>query len=139
MARMLRFAGWSLLTVVALGFTYTTVVMAQGAGEKAKPKYTIKEVMKGAHMPAKEGEKSLRDVVLGGKATPEQKQQLLDFYISLAENEPPKGDKEAWAKKTAPVILGAAMIVVGRDNGVEVLTKATNCQACHKDHKPPAR
>jgi hypothetical protein len=139
MARTLRFAGWSLLTATVLGLTFTTVVRAQGAAAEAKPKFTIKEVMKGAHMPAKEGEKSLRDIVLGGKATPEQKQQLLDFYISLAENEPPKGDKEAWAKKTNAVVLGAAMIVVGRDNGVEVLTKATNCAACHKDHKPPAK
>ncbi len=137
MARTLRFAGWSLLTVVALSLT-CTAVMAQGAAD-AKPKYTIKEVMKGAHTPAKEGEKPLRDIVLGGKATPEQKQQLLDFYISLAENEPPKGDKEAWAKKTAPVIVGAAMIVVGRENGADVLRRATNCAACHKDHKPPAQ
>jgi hypothetical protein len=139
MARTLRFTGWSLLTVIVVGLIYTAAVRAQEPATEAKPKYTIKEVMKGAHMPAKEGEKSLRDVVLGGKATPEQKAQLLDFYISLAENEPPKGDKEAWAKKTAPVVLGAAMIVVGRDNGDELLTKATNCAACHKDHKPPAR
>lgn len=137
MASTLRFAGWSLLTLMALSFTYTAVVMAQGTEEKAKPKHTIKEVMKGAHMPASEGEKSLRDTVLGGKATPEQKQQLLDFYISLAENEPPKGEKEAWDKKTRAVVVGAAMVVVGRDNGIEVLKVATACPACHKDHKPP--
>jgi hypothetical protein len=139
MARTLRFAGSSLLTVVALSFTYTAVVMAQGAAEEAKPKHAIKEVMKGAHVPAKEGEKSLRDTVLGGKATPEQKQQLLDFYISLAENEPPKGDKEAFEKKTRAVVIGAAMIVVGRENGADALRKATVCAACHKDHKPPAQ
>jgi hypothetical protein len=138
MARMLRFTGWSLLTVMAMSFTYTAIARAQGAAE-AKPKYAIKEVMKGAHVPAKQGDKSLRDIVLGGKATPEQKQQLLDFYISLAENEPPKGDKEAWAKKTNAVVLGAAMVVVGRENGVDALKKATVCAECHKDHKPPAQ
>ena len=138
MASTLRFAGWSLLSMVVLGFTYVAVATAQ-EGAQAKPKYAIKEVMKGAHTPPRPGEKSLRDVVLAGDATPEQKQQLLDFYISLAENEPPKGDKEAFAKKTAPVIIGAAMIVVGRENGADVLRKATNCAACHKDHKPPAQ
>lgn len=137
MARTLRFVGWSLLTLIALSLAYATVVVAQEAAAEAKPKYTIKEVMKGAHMPATEGEKPLLQIVMGGDATPEQKQQLLDFYISLAENEPPKGDKEAWAKKTAPVVLGAAMIVVGRENGADVLKKATVCAACHKDHKPP--
>jgi hypothetical protein len=138
MARTMRFAGWSLLTVAALSLTFTAVAMAQGAADKPKPKYAIKEVMKGAHVPAQEGEKSLRDIVLGGKATPEQKQQLLDFYISLAENDPPKGDKEAWAKKTSAVVIGAAMIVVGRENGPDFLKKATVCANCHKDHKPPA-
>ena len=137
MACTLRFAGWSLLTVVALSLTYTAVVRAQGAAE-AKPKYTIKEVMKQSHTPPKQGEKPLVQLVLAGDATPEQKQKLLDLYISLAENEPPKGDKEAWAKKTAPVILGAAMIVVGRENGADVLKKATVCASCHKDFKPPA-
>ena len=135
MARTLRFAGWSLLTVIALSLTYTAVVMAQEAAE-AKPKHAIKEVMHGAHV-APEGGKSLRDTVLEGKATPEQKQQLLDFYVSLAENEPPKGDKEAWEKKTRAVVIGAAMIVVGRENGADALKKATVCAACHKDHKPP--
>jgi hypothetical protein len=139
MVRMLRFTGWSLLAIIALSFTCTATVMAQGGATEAKPKYAIKEVMKGAHVPAKQGEKSLRDIVLGGKATPEQKQQLLDFYISLAENEPPKGDNEAWAKKTGAVVLGAAMIVVGRENGIDALKKATVCAECHKDHKPPAQ
>jgi hypothetical protein len=86
---------------------------------------------------APEGEKSLRDTVLEGQATPEQKQQLLDFYISLAENAPPKGEKDAWEKKTRAVVLGAAMIVVGRETGPDALRKATVCAACHKDHKPP--
>jgi hypothetical protein len=112
--------------------------IAADKADEDKPKYTIKEVMKGAHTPAAEGQKPLVQIVLGGDATPEQKQQLLDFYISLAENNPPKGDKEAWAKQTAPVVLGAAMVVVGRENAADVLKKATNCAACHKEFKPPA-
>jgi hypothetical protein len=138
MARTLRFAGWSLLTLIGLGLTYATVVQAQESTSKAKPKYSIEDVMEQAHTPPKKGEKPLVQVVLAGDATPEQKQKLLDLYISLAENDPPKGDKEAWAKKTAPVILGAAMVVVGRENGADILKKAANCAACHKEFKPPA-
>jgi hypothetical protein len=135
MARTLRFAGGSLFSMITLSLIYTAIVMAQGTAE-AKPKHAIKEVMKGAHV-APQGEKSLRDTVLEGKATAEQKQQLLDFYISLAENTPPKGEKEAWEKKTRAVVIGAAMIVVGREGGPDALRKATVCAACHKDHKPP--
>jgi len=136
MARTLRFAGWSLLTLVALTFTYTAVVMAQGAGAEAKPKYTIKEVMKAAHTPPG---KALLNKVLGGDASPEEKQKLLDLYISLAENKPPKGSEEAWEKKTGNVVIAAAMVVVGRENGVEALKKATVCADCHKEFKPPAK
>ena len=139
MTRRRHLAGWFLLTLLGIGVTFT-VVRAQEAQQaaKAKPKHAIKEVMHGAHV-APEGQKSLRDKVLEGNATPEEKQQLLDFYISLAENEPPKGEKQAWHDKTRAVVLGAAMIVVGRENGADALRKATVCAACHKDHKPPAQ
>lgn len=86
---------------------------------------------------APEGQKSLRDRVLEGKATPEEKQELLDFYISLAENKAPKGEQADFNEKTGAVVLSAAKIVVGRKDGPDALRKATVCAECHKDHKPP--
>jgi hypothetical protein len=129
-------AGWSLFAVLTCGLIHTMVQAAQDT-EKAKPKHTIKEVMHGAHLPTEEGGKSLRDRVLAGDASPEDKQKLLDFYISLAENEPPRGELEAFQKKTRAVVLAAAKMVVGREGADKELNAATNCAACHKDHKPP--
>ena len=131
----MHLVGWPLFAVVVVGTTFTAL-RAQEEANKPKPKHEIKDVMKGAHL-APEGEKSLRDKVLEGNASAEDKQKLLDFYISLAENEPPKGDAAEFQKKTRAVVLSVAKIVVGRDGAVEELRVATNCAACHKEHKPP--
>jgi len=134
-ARTKHLVGWPLFAVVVVGTTFTAL-RAQEEANKPKPKHEIKDVMKGVHV-APKLEKSLRDKVLEGNASAEDKQKLLDLYISLAENDPPKGESDAWQKKTRDVILAAAKIVVGRDGAVEELRVATNCAACHKDHKPP--
>jgi hypothetical protein len=128
-------AGWAVLAALGVGITYTAV-QASESEEAAKPKHEIADVMHSVHV-APEKEKSLRDRVLEGTAKPEEKQQLLDFYISLAENKPPKGELAAWHKKTRAVVLSAAKVVVGREGAAEELKKATDCAACHKDHKPP--
>jgi hypothetical protein len=137
MSRKLHVAAWSIMGVATASLTYAIAQAQEAGGEgESKPKHTIEEVMHEAHM-APEGEKSLRDRVLAGDAKPEEQQQLLDLYISLAENKPPKGELDAWKEKTRAVVLSAAKVVVGRKEGAAELKKATVCAACHKDHKPP--
>ncbi len=68
------------------------VVWAQ-AGDAKAPKYTIKEVMTKAH---KDG---LMKKVVEGQASPEEKAELLDLYLSLVEQDPPKGDAKAFHEK----------------------------------------
>jgi hypothetical protein len=135
MAGTLRYAGWSMLTMMVLGVAFSAIAVAQ-EGDEAKPELTVKEVMKAAHT-APEGEKSLLATVLEGDATAEQKQKLLDLYINLAENGPPKGELHDWQVKTYTIVLEAAKVVVGREGAEAGLKKATNCAACHKEHKPP--
>lgn len=138
MSKVPQSAGWAFMALIAVGVAYSVVQAQESAPEEkaAKPKHAIEDVMKGAHT-APEGQKSLRDRVLEGNAKPEEQQQLLDFYISLAENEPPKGELAAWKEKTRAVVLSAAKVVVGRKEGAAELKKATDCAACHKEHKPP--
>jgi hypothetical protein len=132
-----RLAACSLVAALGASLTYAVARAQEGDADEPKPKHEIAEVMHGAHLPAEEGAKSLRDRVLGGDATPEEKQELLDLYISLAENKPPKGELEAWQAKTGKILVSAAKVVVGREGAEKELEKATNCMACHKDHKPP--
>jgi hypothetical protein len=137
MTRVKYLAGWTLVAVVSFGLIQAAV-HAQDT-EAAQPKHTIKEVMKGAHMAPESGGKSLRDRVIAGDASDEEKKQLLDLYISLLENEPPRGDADEFMKKAGAVAKAAAKIVVGREGAGEELTRATNCAACHREHKPPTQ
>ena len=136
MTRRARLAGWSLFVAVVFGLVHA-VVFAQET-DQAKPKHAIKDVMREAHV-GPEGGMSLLMRVVGGNASDEEKQQLLDLYISLAENEPPRGELKAFQDKTRPIIIAAAKVVVGREGAGAELRKAVNCAACHRDHKPPAQ
>jgi hypothetical protein len=133
----MRLAGWLVFAATCVGLIQV-IVYAQNT-DKAKPKHTIKEVMKGAHMPPEGGGKSLRERVIAGDASDDEKRELLDFYISLLENDPPRGEPEAFHQKAGAVALAAAKIVVGREGADQELTRATVCAACHRDHKPPAQ
>lgn len=112
------------------GFALST----QGQEKKDEEKVTIKQVMQKAH---KAG--LLKDLVVKGDATDEQKAELLKLYKGLAANKPPKGDAESWKTKTKALVDAAQAAVDGKDNAVQLLTKASNCKACHDAHKPPAQ
>jgi hypothetical protein len=112
-----------------LGIVVASWVVAQESGDKAAPKHTIKEVMKQAH-----GSKLLNKVV-EGNASKEEKDQLLDIYISMLDNDPPKGEKGAWVMSSGRLVVAAARVAVGRDGATDELKTAANCKACHEAHK----
>ena len=124
------------ITVLAVAITVSAFAFAQDDNdkdEKKKPKHTVKEVM-GKTMSPK-GDK-LTKKVTGGKATDEEKMELLDMFISLTENDPPKGDEASWKNFTNSATIAAAMVVVGREGATDQLKTATNCKKCHDAHKP---
>jgi hypothetical protein len=100
------------------------------AGE-TPAKFSIKDVMENAH------KAGLLKKVLDGQASQEEKLTLLDHYVSLTESQPALGSPEGWREKSNAVVVAAAKVAVGRDDGTELLKAATNCAACHKEHKPP--
>lgn len=103
---------------------------ANTADDEKKPKHTIKEVMK----VALKGD--LQKKVLSGNASDEDKKKLLDMYISMVESKPPKGQMNSWHNLAGAAALAAAKVVVGREGAAEELKTATNCKACHSEHKP---
>jgi hypothetical protein len=121
MRRVMPFALMSLALFVG-------AVAVRGADEKAK--YTIKEVMK------EQGKGKLRDKVIDGTASDDDKKKLVEMYEALPKNSPPRGDKDNWKKLTDALIKAAKDAKEGKDGAVDALKKASNCMACHKDHKP---
>jgi len=98
-------------------------------GSNEGPKHSIKQVM----LDAQKG--GLLKKVLAEEATDEEKLALLDFYVSLAEAKPSKGDAESWRAKTQAILTASARVIVGRADGIELLENATSCAACHSVHK----
>ena len=94
-------------------------------------KYTIKEVMQKSF----KQEGNLKDLILEGKATAEQKAQFIDYVENLAQFKPRKGDAASWKEKTG------ALIAAAKGTDLPDLEKATNCKACHSVHKiyPPKK
>lgn len=97
--------------------------------DDAAPKYTTKDVMKTA---MKGG---LLKKVASGDASAEEKKQLHEMLVALAKNKPAKGEAESWKELTSALVKAGKSAVDGDEKAGEMLTKASNCKACHDPHK----
>jgi len=86
-------------------------------------KYTTKEVMQKA---MKGG---LMKKVASGKASDDEKKQLVALFESLHANQPKKGSQDNW-KKITESLLSAAKAGDGK-----AMVATANCQACHSEFK----
>ena len=73
--------------------------------------------------------------VAGGKGSQEDKNKLLDAFVSLLESKPKKGDAASWNAKGGALVIAAAKVATGRKGAEAELKKAASCGACHKAHK----
>jgi len=120
-------------SALRFGIGAAVLVALVGYGLSAgEAKYTIKEVMAKAH---KGGMNSLLAKATAGKATKEQVKELVDLYESLGANKPPKGDEEAWKKKTDELLAAAKAFANNEEGSKEKLKKAADCGGCHKIYK----
>jgi translation initiation factor IF-3 len=114
---MKRMIGFAVFTLVA-GLSLSLL----SAADDAKPKYTIKQVMK-FH------KDKLHEKLEKGEASKEEKQMLLEGYESMLKLKPPKGDEADWKTKCE------ALIKAVKDDDKVAYKKAYNCGACHSAHK----
>jgi hypothetical protein len=113
-------------TASAFVLTLATVTGLALAGDSEE---TIKKVMKVA---MKGG---LCKSVASGKATTDQKKELLALFQDLAKASPEKGDAGSWKMKTTALVDAAQATVDEKPGAGAQLKKAANCKACHDAHK----
>lgn len=101
----------------------------QAGDKKEKPKYEIGEVMQKA---LKGG---LAKKVAEGKATAAEKKQLVDYFVALHANTPPRGEASRWDKVTASLLDVAKAAEKGDAKAGKSLAKLINCTNCHKEFK----
>ena len=100
-----------------------TNLMGGDKDKKEEKAVSIKVVMKKAMAGG------LCKKVASGKASDDEKKELISLFTDLAANTPPKGDADSWKAKTK-ALLDAAKA----DDGA-ALGKAADCKACHSEHK----
>jgi hypothetical protein len=105
-------------------------VLFSADDDDKKPKYNIPQVMQKAH-----GKAGLLKKVAGGKADQEEKDKLVELYVALSKNEPPRGDKESCKKKTEALVKGSRAVAKDEEGGLDKLKKAANCKGCHDAHR----
>ncbi len=93
-----------------------------------EPKYTIKQVMKGAMAKG-----ALVGKVAKGEASKEDKEKLVEMFTALCQNTPPKGDKEEWVKLCQKLIAEAK--AAQKVEGKAEMKNSTSCKACHDKFK----
>ena len=67
--------------------------------------------------------------VANGKANEDEKKQLVELFTALSKIPCPKGEEKDWKEKTSALLAAAKA-----DDG-KALGKASNCKACHDEHK----
>ncbi len=126
-----------MLRKVCLGMAVSLFVCSFGPRAQAQdpPKdakdMTIKEIMNEAHKDAQ-----LLRKVAQGEASGAEQQRLLALYESMAAQDPPMGDKADWDERTELLVSATKATIAGEKDGPKQLRKASNCLACHKEHKP---
>jgi len=124
MCQGVRFGATALLVAAFAGMTVF------GAADD-KPKFEIEKIMEKAH----DKDDGILKKVFDGKATDAEKKELLELYVDLGKNKPPKGDAKSWKEKTGALVSAAKEVVAGKDDSIKGLKKAANCKACHDIHK----
>jgi hypothetical protein len=119
-----------LLAAVFATFALGLVLTSSGdAGVKDKadePKYKIKEVMKKAMAGG------LCKKCATGKGSEADKKELVEMFVALCANTPPKGEKEDWLKITKSLADAAKAVEAGKDEDAgKKLAALVNCKECH--------
>lgn len=116
---------------IGLAVLVALTLVANTSGDDKKKDVSIKDVMEKGH----KGKPPLCGKVVGGKATKEEKEQLLELYVALSKCKPSKGEAASWKEKTDALVAATKACIADDKDGVEKYKKAVNCKACHDVHK----
>lgn len=127
-------AGMRLSFLIFSGATVFVLALTASLTAAPKPKHTIKQVMKEAI----KGHSALVKKACKGTATPEELAKMVDYFRSMADCTPPKGDLDSWKEKSGALLEAALKVQKSpQDKAASLaLENAVECRQCHNPHKP---
>jgi len=90
--------------------------------------------MNSAHKGPPKGTGLLKKVA-SGQASEEESKHLLALYKVMVQLEAPKGEADSWKERSGLLVTAVEAVIAGNEEGSQMLTKASNCKACHDAHK----
>jgi hypothetical protein len=116
--------------IIQWSFLVAALSIGGGAafGEK---KLSTSEIMEQGF----KGNGSLVKKIENGEATEEDIETLAGLIAALPGNEPPIGEADSWAEKTAALVDAIGAVQEGKEGAAAALKTATNCKACHDVHR----
>jgi len=123
-----------LSTTLLVSAIFIGLCSADDTEEPTVENTTIKSVMNGAHKGPPKGTGLLKKVATG-KASEDEAKHLLALYKVMTQLEPPVGEADSWKERSGLLVSAVEAIVAGQDEGQQMLSKASNCKACHEVHK----
>jgi hypothetical protein len=94
----------------------------------------IKKAMQLAHK-APQGEKKISEKIVAGTASDDEVKLALDAYKAIGDTKPPKGDPAAFKDKLVKLIVATEDVVAKKPGAADAYKSASNCKACHSEHK----
>jgi hypothetical protein len=130
---------------VLAGLALFVLTTGPAGGQGSKPP-TIKEIMgklhKGANSPLTTVRADLQAEQPDWAEIQRAAKNFVTFGTALTRNDPPKGDKQSWAKLTGGYLENARSLEAAaqRKNKVEAIAAHTrlndSCKGCHSVHRP---
>lgn len=118
-----------------LALLATAGLIATSAGTAKADNEVIEKIMKEGFK-APKGTPKLVEKVIDGKASDEEIKKLLELVKQLPAEKPPRGEESDWKEKTEALLKAAELCESKDPEGPAKLKEASNCKACHRDHKP---
>jgi hypothetical protein len=94
----------------------------------------IKKAMQLAHK-APKGEKKISEKIVAGTATDDEVKATLVAYKAIGDAKPPKGDAAAFKDKMVKLIAATEDVAAHKAGAADAYKEASNCKACHSEHK----
>ena len=112
--------------------TYLLIAGLFIAGASVRADDVIEDVMKEGF----KGKESIAAKIGKGEASDADKKKMAVLVAKLIGTKPHQGDAKAWADKIGKLNDAAKAIATGTADSAELWKAASNCKACHKEHKP---
>ena len=114
------------------------IAAAKGEKSTGKEHDENHEIIEKVMKKGLKGKTSLLAKALEGSASAEEIRKLAELVATLKGTKAPIGDPAAYENKVAVLIKAMNKVAAGdkSSGALKELKKASNCKACHKDHKP---